>query len=75
MNDTDNYIPSEDEVAEMLDLYNNWLQEEYDRYGDKDKAIDEATERATQSEVQHTFMWIVDNDYARIYDVDDTIEE
>jgi hypothetical protein len=75
MTDVANYIPSEDEVNEVLDLYDEWLQEEYAKHGDKDKAIDEATERVTRSENQRAFYWVVDHDNARIYDVDDSIVE
>jgi hypothetical protein len=73
MADMDNYIPSENEIDEVLTQYDSWLQEEYETHGDPVIAIDRATERVTSSSSHKVFFWVAENDNARIYDVDDTI--
>lgn len=72
----DEYTPSNDEIDEVLSLYNNWLDEAYSHHGDKTKAIDLATEAVqNHHEAGRVFSWVASNDSALIYDVDSTISD
>lgn len=68
-------LPTEEEITEVLAQYEAFLRTEYERSGDRDVAIDEATEQVTTSVAGKTFFWIADNNNSLIYDVDDIIEE
>jgi len=74
MSEIENIIPSEDEITDVLDQYDAWLQEEYEKHGNRDHAIDAATEKVAQSPSSKIFFWVADNDNSRIYDVDDTLD-
>ncbi len=74
MEDPEEYTPTEEEIAEVLEQYQEWLHDVYSEFQDKDEAIDKATDLA----LNHTssgkvFFWISQNDSALIYDKDDTI--
>lgn len=72
----DEYTPSNDEIDEVLSLYNNWLDEAYSHHGDKVTAIDLATEAVqNHQDAGKVFSWVASNDSSLIYDVDSTISD
>lgn len=72
----DEYTPTQDEIDEVLSLYNNWLEQEYRNHGSKQIAIGAATERAQDhAETGNIFHWVANNDAALIYDVDETLKD
>lgn len=76
MSESDEYQPSEDEITEVLDQYQQWLHDGYDQLQDKEEAIDKATNLALNHEESgKVFFWIIQNDSSLIYDKDDTIKE
>lgn len=77
MLESDEYQPTEDEITEVLEQYQQWLHDGYDQFQDKEEAIDKATALALNHDVDSgkIFFWITQNDSALIYDKDDTIVE
>lgn len=72
----DEYTPSNDEIDEVLSLYNDWLGEAYSHHGDKVVAIDLATEAVQKhQDAGKVFSWVASNDSSLIYDVDSTISD
>lgn len=70
------YTPTAEEIDDVLSFYNEWLDRAYEDHGDKDIAIDLATEKV-QNDVTNgkIFLWVANNDAALIYDVDGTIAD
>jgi pyridoxine/pyridoxamine 5'-phosphate oxidase len=70
------YTPTDNEIDEVLSLYHDWLDKAYDHHGDKEIAIDLATEKMqNDQEAGKVFSWVATNDAALIYDVDETISD
>jgi hypothetical protein len=72
----EDYTPANDEIDEVLSLYRDWLDKAYDHHGNKEVAIDLATEHVQNDhEAGRIFSWLADNDASLIYDVDGTISD
>lgn len=69
------YTPTNDEIDEVMSLYNEWLDQAYSYHGNKGIAIDLVTERIQRDNVAGVvFSWVATNDATLIYDVDEKYE-
>lgn len=70
------YTPTEEEIDDVMSIYNKWLDKAYDHHGEKETAIELATNCLQNDwEIGRVFSWIAENDASRIYDVDGTLND